>query len=313
MPASSPRPLDDVDRALVARLQTNGRTPAAALARDLRIDQRTVARRVQGLLDDGIIRIAAVTDPRFLGYGSMALVCMSLKSLDPARVYEEVARIPEVDYVSVTTGRFALQAEVMCADDEELRRVLRDTFRRIRDIDSMEVLYYLRLHFQRAWFTEGGSRSLAGIRPLELDDTDRALVAALAGDGRLTFEALATRLGISETTIRLRYNALNASGAMRVVAIANPLHIGFAAACWVAITTTPAGRVTEVAESLTAIDEVSYVAITAGSIDIIAEVVCRNHEHLIALMDSRIRPIDGVERAEVWMYLDLEYKPLLPR
>ncbi|MFC7766532.1 Lrp/AsnC family transcriptional regulator [Leucobacter soli] len=128
----------------------------------------------------------------------------------------------------------------------------------------------------------------------------------------MTFDSLAAELGISETMVRKRYTALTRAGAMRVIAIANPLHLGYAATGWLAITCSASGSIGDIAEELTRIDEVSYVAITAGSYDIVVEVVCKTHEDLLSLIDSRVRPIAGIERTEMWLYLDLEYKALLP-
>jgi len=309
-------PLDSLDHDLIALLQNDGRASSASLARTLKIDQRTARKRIDRLIGSRVIRIAAVTDPTLLGYRSKAMVCISMNASsvgDSSRLLREICQFPEVDYVTVTTGRFTMQAEVLCANDAQLQQVLLGKFQKYPEIASMEVLYYLRLHFQRAWFTGGGwSIAAPGVRPADLDRVDRQLVSRLAENGRLTFEALAAELEISETMVRKRYAALSDSGAMRVVAIANPLHLGYAASCWVAITCTPEGRAHDIAEALTRIEDASYVMITAGSIDLMVELVCRSHEHLISLIDSRVRPIRGVERAEAWMYLDLVYKPILP-
>ncbi|MFC7766533.1 Lrp/AsnC family transcriptional regulator [Leucobacter soli] len=127
IPASE---LDRIDHALVFGLQKDGRASAAALARDLGLDQRTVRRRVERLLDEKVIRIAAVTDPRQLGYHSRALVCVKTSgSSDHGRLYQEIAALPEVDYFTVTSGRFDFQAEVFCADDVDLNRVISEEFR----------------------------------------------------------------------------------------------------------------------------------------------------------------------------------------
>lgn len=306
--------LDRIDHELVFRLQKDGRASAAALARDLDLDQRTVRRRIDRLLGEKVIRIAAVTDPLQLGYRSRALVCVRTSgSSGHGRLYQELAALPEVDYFTVTSGRFDFQAEVFCADDAELHRVISDEFRGRPEVQSVEVLYYLRLHYQNAWFGSVGSLyAKEGVRPFELDGIDNRLVSLLVADGRLTFDSLATELGVSEALVRKRYAALTRSGAMRVIAIANPLHLGYEATCWVAVTCSASGRVSDIAEELTRIDEVSYVAITAGSYDIIIEIVCKTHEDLLSLIDSQVRSISGIERTEIWLYLELEYKPLLP-
>lgn len=306
--------LDALDRSIISRLQFNGREPVAHMARELGQDRRTISRRIDALLDAGIIRFAVVTNPQILGYRAMALVCISLKGgVDGVSVFEKICAFPETDYVTLTTGRYSIQAEVICRDDAELAQSLSRRFAQLPEIQHMEVLYYLRLHFQRAWFgNDGEPRRTIGIQPVETDEIDRSIIVHLAGDARMPFKALADRVGISETLARKRYEALVESNVMRVITIASPLRIGFHVSGWVAITTTPNGRTSEIAEALSVIREVSYVAITAGSIDLMVEVVCRDHEHLISVIDEQIKQVEGVERSEMWMYLDLEYKAILP-
>jgi Lrp/AsnC family transcriptional regulator for asnA, asnC and gidA len=131
----------------------------------------------------------------------------------------------------------------------------------------------------------------------------------LTRNGRTPFGAVARRIGKSETIVRERYKRLTAAGAVRVVAVSNVLGLGFRASCWVAIRVGARGSMTAVAEALTAIPNITYVAITAGSIDVLAEMICRTHEDLIALIDGRVRCLDGVEHVEIWTYLDVFYPP----
>lgn len=306
--------IDELDRELIRRLQIDGRMPSAQLARELRLDQRTVRRRVDRLLDEQVIRIAAVADPRALGYTSMAMVCVTpAPGAAAAAVYGDICAMPEVDYVTRTTGPYTVQAEVMCGSEGELREVLARRFECHPGIRTFEVLGYLRLHYQRAWFSDAAPLPQpTGVRPIDLDPIDHSMVSILARDGRAKFAALAQVLGVSESMARKRYRALTRSHAMRVVAIANPLQLGYAATSWVAITCSGAAGWTGVAEALTHIDEVTYVVLTAGRYDIIAEIVCGSHEHLISVVEGQIRAITGVERAELWPYLELTYKPLLP-
>lgn len=312
--AADLKSLDATDHALIQRLQSDGRIPSAQLARELRLDQRTVRRRIQDLIENEVIRIAAVADPRALGYTSMALISLSTtSSVSSGEVFDYVGSLPEVDYVTRAPGPFSMQAEVMCETDQALTRVLTENFEDYVGIDQIDVLYYLRLHFQRSWFTEADKGVLKrGVRPMELTTVDRGIVSILARDGRATFTELASKLNISESLARKRYTHLVDTDAMRVVAIANPLQLGYRGTSWVALDCSSAASVTEVAEALTEISEVSYVAITAGRFDLFVEIICQNHEHLLSVVDSQVRKIFGIRRLEIWPYLELRYKPLLP-
>ncbi|KWX68323.1 AsnC family transcriptional regulator [Mycobacterium sp. NAZ190054] len=304
--------LDATDLELIDLLQLDGRMPYTELARRMRVTEKTVRRRVSRLLDARFITIAAVTDPSSLGFNCMALVLIAVDGTrPPVDIATELVSVPEIDYVTVTSGPFAIQAEVVCTDKQELYDTAFGAIGSVAGVRSVEILPYLRLHYQQARFA--GRANGGGVRPNPLDATDRAIVARLAADGRAPFRDFASTLGVSETTVRLRYAKLLESGAVRVMCIVNPLRLGFRFTSWVGITLGEQGRAEDVAEALTRLTAVSYVAITAGRFDILAEVVTETGESLLAVLDNEIRPIEGVGTVQSWMYLTLFYKAIRPR
>ncbi|TJY66182.1 Lrp/AsnC family transcriptional regulator [Arthrobacter sp. CAU 1506] len=307
--------LSRLDLDLIEQLQLDGRVPYAALARQVGVTEKTVRRRVSHLLEENYIQISAVTDPALLGFRAMAIVLLSVDGTrSPAELAGQLALLPEVDYVTVTTGPFAVQAEVICVDGKELHDVVSDKIRRLSGVREVEVLPYLRLHYQEARFS--GVRvddGRTGVRPRALDDTDRVIIARLAGNGRASFRQLSAELDVSETMVRQRYARLVDSGAVRVMCIVNPLRLGFRSTCWVGLKLDQGAKAVEVAESLTQLPVVSYVAITAGRFDVLAEVVTSDGEALLKVLDDQIRSLDGVRSLDTWLYLDLHYKALQPR
>jgi DNA-binding Lrp family transcriptional regulator len=179
-------------------------------------------------------------------------------------------------------------------------------------VRSVELLPYLRLHYQQARFS-AQREDTAGVRPRPLDDTDRAIVSYLAADGRAPLRDIAAGLGVSEAKIRFRYAKLVDSGAVRVMCIANPLRLGHRFTSWVAVRVGEHGRAQDVAEALTQLTSVSYVAITVGRCDVLAEVVARTGEQLLSILDEDIRTIEGVIEVQSWLYMGLHYKPIRPR
>lgn len=303
--------LDATDLELIDLLQIDGRMPFTELARRMQVTEKTVRRRVARLLDTRCITIAAVTDPRSLGFDCMALVLITLDgSRQPVDIANELVGVPEIDYVTVTSGPYALQAEVVCVDKQELYDIAFGTIGSASGVTSVEVLPYLRLHYQQARFS---GTALNGVRPYPLDETDRAVIAHLAADGRASFREFASTMGVSEATVRLRYTKLVESGAVRVMCIVNPLRLGYRSTSWVGIRVGDQGRAQEVAEALTQFSAVSYVAITAGRFDVLAEVVTETGESLLSVLDNEIRPIEGVSGVESWLYLTLFYKVIRPR
>jgi DNA-binding Lrp family transcriptional regulator len=307
--------IGELEMQLIALLQDDGRISFAEMARRTGAAEKTVRRKVGMLLDEAYVQVSAVTDPALLGYAAMALVCITVDgSVPTAELADALAEVPAIDYVTVTTGRFAMQVEVVCADEAEMQRVVDEQIRARPGVRDVEVLAYLRLHYQQARF-DGVllDDATGGVRPRELDEIDQRIVGRLARDGRAPFSDLSAALDVSETMIRQRFQRLVASGAVKVMCIANPLRLGFRSVCWIGMTAQPGARAVDIAEALTELPAVTYVAVTAGRFDVLTEVVCQNQEDLLTVVDGQLRALPGVASVEVWLYLDLRYKPLEPR
>jgi Lrp/AsnC family transcriptional regulator for asnA, asnC and gidA len=138
--------------------------------------------------------------------------------------------------------------------------------------------------------------------PAPLDDTSKAIIEQLQQDGRRPYAAIGKVVGLSEAAVRQRVQRLIDSGIMQVVAVTDPMELGFARQAMIGIRVR--GTLEPVADALQALDEVDYVVITAGTFDVLAEAVCTTDEHLLDLID-RIRSIEGVAETETFMYLRL--------
>jgi Lrp/AsnC family transcriptional regulator for asnA, asnC and gidA len=139
-------------------------------------------------------------------------------------------------------------------------------------------------------------------RPRSLDPIDRGIIEALQQNGRASFRAVAARVGVAEATVRSRYGRLVGDGILQVTGVTNPLGLGFDAMALIGIKTT--GSPEPVADAIAAWEESSYVVVTAGSFDVLVEVVCTDRHHLLDLT-SRVRRVDGVVTTETFLYLDL--------
>ena len=136
-----------------------------------------------------------------------------------------------------------------------------------------------------------------------LDDVAKAIIEQLQQDGRRSYAAIGKEVGLSEAAVRQRVQRLIESGVMQVVAVTDPLQLGFPRQAMVGIEVS--GKLEPVATALAEMDEVDYVVITAGSYDVLAEVVCESDEKLLELISEKIRGIPGVSRTETFMYLKL--------
>jgi Lrp/AsnC family transcriptional regulator for asnA, asnC and gidA len=135
-----------------------------------------------------------------------------------------------------------------------------------------------------------------------LDRVDRAIIEALQRNGRESFRRIAAAAGVSEATIRARYARLCEMAMVQVTGVTNPLGLGFGAMAMVGVKT--AGPPQDVATELAGWDEAGYVVITAGQFDVLVELVCEDHHHLLE-MTNRIRLLPSVVSTESFMYLEL--------
>jgi Lrp/AsnC family transcriptional regulator, regulator for asnA, asnC and gidA len=149
---------------------------------------------------------------------------------------------------------------------------------------------------------EPGERSVIGTG-VGLDTISKAIIEQLQSDGRRAYARIATAVGLSEAAVRQRVARLIDAGVMQIVAVTNPLQLGFARQAMIGIKVE--GNLDPVVEALGAMSEVDYLVVTAGSYDILVEVVCTDDEHLLTLMNTKIRTIPGVRATESFVYLKL--------
>ncbi|WP_181788641.1 Lrp/AsnC family transcriptional regulator [Streptomyces phytophilus] len=136
-----------------------------------------------------------------------------------------------------------------------------------------------------------------------LDEVSLKIVEQLQQDGRRSYAAIGKAVGLSEAAVRQRVQKLLEQGVMQIVAVTDPLTVGFMRQAMIGITVD--GDVEPVADALAGLDEVDYVVVTAGSFDLLAEVVCHDDAHLLELITKRIRALPGVRATESFVYLKL--------
>ena len=138
---------------------------------------------------------------------------------------------------------------------------------------------------------------------MHLDDVAKAIIEQLQQDGRRSYAAIGKEVGLSEAAVRQRVQRLLDLGVMQIVAVTDPLQLGFARQAMVGVTAS--GRLQPVADALAEIDEIDYVVVTAGKFDLLVEIVCESDDRLLELISERIRAVPGVVATETFMYLRL--------
>ncbi|MFT4228855.1 MAG: Lrp/AsnC family transcriptional regulator [Microbacterium sp.] len=137
----------------------------------------------------------------------------------------------------------------------------------------------------------------------KLDDPSKRIIEQLQEDGRRSYAAIGKSVGLSETAVRQRVQRLTESGVIQIVAVTDPMQVGFLRQAMVGIRVTGDSRA--VAAELENDPLIDYVVLTAGSFDILIEVVCESDADLVDLLNSRVRALPGVVSTETFVYLEL--------
>jgi Lrp/AsnC family transcriptional regulator for asnA, asnC and gidA len=139
--------LDGVAKGIIEQLQEDGRRSYADIGKAVGLSEAAVRARVQKLTDSGVVQVVAVTDPLQLGFHRQAMVGIRVEG-DPRQVADELAKIDQIDYLVLTTGRFDILAETVCHDDNELTDLLHGKIRTMPGVVATETFTYLALKKQ---------------------------------------------------------------------------------------------------------------------------------------------------------------------
>jgi Lrp/AsnC family transcriptional regulator for asnA, asnC and gidA len=140
-----------------------------------------------------------------------------------------------------------------------------------------------------------------GRRPV-LDDLDKAIIKCLQLDGRRPYAQIGRELQVPEATVRQRAERLISRGVVQVVGVTDPLAMGFQQPALIGLKVEP-GRLDEIAQHIGALEEVTYLVVTAGRFDLVCEVVCADNDHLLRVLTEQLAGIDGIRSTETLVEL----------
>lgn len=300
--------LAELDLQIFRELQRDGRVPFVALAERLGVSEAHVRRRVARLTEAGVFSITAVADPKVLGIDCMAWLGLDAHQAQAATVAETLVGYPEIDYVVQTSGAFNVMAEAACRSSGDLYQLLR----KIRDLPGVqrtETFIYLNLLRQQfQWSFDGVRRGVHGDRHFSLDALDIDLISQLQRDGRASFRDIAKCLSVSERTVSARVARMIAGNALQVIAVGNPLTLGFESMAWLGIRVAEGSNIEQTATALADVPSIDYVVLPAGRYDLMAELVCEDQAQLLKTLQDDVGAITGISNVESFLYLRLLYK-----
>lgn len=139
---------------------------------------------------------------------------------------------------------------------------------------------------------------------MKIDSLDRKIISLLQPDGRRAFSDMAGELGVSEGTVRQRYQRLVNAGVLQVVGVADPFKIGFHSMAMIGIKVTVGERsIDDVASAVASFPEVSYVVMSTGDFDLLVEIIMENNEDFVAFLTNKLHRVAGITETETFMLL----------
>jgi DNA-binding Lrp family transcriptional regulator len=284
--------MDELDEAIVALLETDGRLTHREIARSVGLSRSTAATRVQHLIASGQVVIRGAVHPAVLGRGALAHVSVSVHG-PAAPVAAELARRDDVPFLSLTGGPHALVAEIRSASAGDVDAVVSE-LRSLPGVSGVDTLIYVEVMRDVI--------SPVGTVRTEVDDTDRALLAALQDDGRASYVDLGARVGLSAAGARRRVVRLLDARVVRVGAVVR--HSGQDRQSALGFGIRLAGGHEDVVAALAAMPSVIFVARTLGRFDLLATMRAFSAAQLVGVLDA-VRALPDVRALESWSHLDV--------
>ena len=306
--------LDLLDKQIIHALIIDGRAPFSRIAAVAGASEQTVARRYRRMHAAGVVRVTGVPDTQLLGHSEWVVRLQCVPDA-AAPVADALARRPDTFWVQLTSGGTSIVCVVKPSDgspDDLLLRQL-PASRRIVAISAHLLLHMFRGGAEHwAWATmaltaeqaaelagPGPAGSTIGARQTHAPGPgDRALLAALARDGRASYAELAQVTHWHESTVRRRLEDLRAAGLLYLDVDVDEAAFGITTRAHLWMSVAPA-RLAAVGEAMAGHPEIPFVAATTGTSNLMASVLCRDDEALYRYLTERIASLEGVTALEV--------------
>jgi DNA-binding Lrp family transcriptional regulator len=291
--------LDPLDRRIVAALQVNGRASWTDIAAVADTSVTTVARRAQQLFTEGLIRVAAVPQPT--GQTDLLLVRLRCAAGTQIHAARALAARPEARFVVLVTGAYDIVAEIAVAKGTAMHALLVDGLQSIPGVErSVADLQLHNYKVSHDW--SHGLLSDVDVKgrpephvcsPEDRDELDCKIITALQEDGRASFQGIAGGLGVSESTVRRRFETLHGRGCVQMVTLVPAEALGFEAEILFWLSVAPA-RLQAVARELAAHRGVRYVSATLGQESLFCEVILPTHDDVFRFTTETLAGMDGL-------------------
>ena len=291
---------DDLNRRIIACLRADGRASWTEIARRCGTSVATVSRRGQRLLAESTVRVAVVPTTAHPGRSSMFFLRMGCRSGRQADVATALSKHPDIRFLAVVSGPFDIAAEVSVDTEDSLIGQLTE----IQEIDGVEwcetdlMLHEYKVAQDWTWQLLVGETTASTVRDPhtcdahDMDDIDRSIVDVMRADGRVGFKVVASQVGLDETTVRRRFEAMLNRGCILVITLTPASALGFTSEVILDISVEPR-KLHDVSKQLTSFAGVRFVAATLGG-SLLCEMIQPSQAALFSFLTKTLAMLGGV-------------------
>ncbi|WP_106814694.1 Lrp/AsnC family transcriptional regulator [Microbacterium timonense] len=300
--------LTDLDKRIIVALQRDGRASWRAIADAIDAPVSTVSRRGQQLIADGVVRIVALPALDADGPHAQFFVRINCAPGTQMAVAAELVRNPDVRFCTVVTGSYDIMAELVVRGGATHYPQLAVALQPIAGVerwrsDLIMHVYKVSYDWGRQLYEEiVGSPEDAEARPTvpetcspdHFDQADRDILEILQQDGRESFQRVADRLGLNESSVRRRFERLRASRCVDIVTLVQSAALGMGAETFLTVKVSP-DRLDAVARQLARYPFVRYLAALLDDNALLCEVITTSVDDLFSFVTDSLAHLDGVE------------------
>lgn len=301
--------LSDLDKHIIVALQRDGRASWRAIADAVSAPVSTVSRRGQQLIADGIVRIVAMPALDADGPHAQFFVRINCAPGMQMVVAAELIRNPNVRFCTVVTGSYDIMAELVVRGGTTHFPQLAIELQPIVGVerwrsDLVMHVYKVSYDWGRQLYGEllGPPESepeldavgATACSPEHFDQADRDILDALREDGRETFQRVADRIGLNESSVRRRFERLRASRCVDIVTLVQSAALGMGAETFLTVKVAP-DRLDAVARELARYPFVRYLAALLDDNALLCEVITTSVDELFAFVTDALAHLEGVE------------------
>ncbi|GAA5017038.1 Lrp/AsnC family transcriptional regulator [Terrabacter aeriphilus] len=300
--STPPRALDALDRQIVAALQRDGRASWTEIAEQCGATLPTVTRRGQSLLTSKALRVGVSSDINSPGVADLFVLRIACRAGTQVAVAKALAQRTDLRFLCLVTGGSDLLAELVCrrADSMHVRQI--NEILAIDGVEGCESDLVLHAYKVSQHWAQGATSSRESstelIRephvcdPSHFDETDLLVLRELRADGRASFRSVADAIGVNESTVRRRFEAMRDRGCAWVLTLVAAPALGFESEIILNIKVAPT-RIDAIAGELASYVGVRYLAATLNG-TLMCEVIMPSSEDVFTFLTEGLGRIDGV-------------------